>query len=313
METNIEILVADAAAGERLKRVVGSHAIRLRTELTIDSRPRLFFSEVSALSSAESLHRLMRMFESTWKLLRPPPAVFMTSGGGKSYSLGAIQGLASLFSRAGRKGIDPYVAPDEAALRRLVLAQKADSQQQLIASASLEDGRLVVWSCEPKRYEVGIDEVPALAQLGRERLGRLEVSTSGSRLRFPDVDVDLDLDAIRAYADPEVRKAVEASLRSEASRYADAIRQFREERGLTQRSIAGLSERQVRRLEEGETLPHSETLTKLASAHGLSVGEYLAELARRSRRGRSTAASTNRRRPTGKPPKPRPRKTAARK
>jgi transcriptional regulator with XRE-family HTH domain len=107
--------------------------------------------------------------------------------------------------------------------------------------------------------------------------------------------VDLDLDAIRTYADPEVRKQREADRRKDAVRYASAIRRLREERGLKQTDIKGLSERQVRRLEEGDTLPHSSTLNKLAAAHGMSINDYMGELAKRSSRRASGS-----RRPTAR-------------
>lgn len=71
--------------------------------------------------------------------------------------------------------------------------------------------------------------------------------------------------------------------REEAARYAGAIRTLREERGLTQADIAGLTERQVRRVEQGESTPRTQTLRKLAAAHGLSLDGYLKELAKRSK------------------------------
>lgn len=48
----------------------------------------------------------------------------------------------------------------------------------------------------------------------------------------------------------------------------------REERGLTQSDIDGLTSRQVRRLEEGDTIPQIETLRRLAAAHGMTVDDY---------------------------------------
>lgn len=39
----------------------------------------------------------------------------------------------------------------------------------------------------------------------------------------------------------------------------------------------------VRRIEQGENIPQSETLAKLAAAHGLELNEYMSELAKRSK------------------------------
>ena len=51
---------------------------------------------------------------------------------------------------------------------------------------------------------------------------------------------------------------------------------------VTPQRIAGLTERQICRLEEGNTVPHADTLKNLAAAHGLSIDDYLKELAKRS-------------------------------
>lgn len=182
-----------------------------------------------------------------------------------------------------------YLAPDLNALRRMVEARLAGAEDQLMASASVDDGELVVWSCEPKRYVVALSEVPALASLTEKDSARFCLSPSGSRLHWRPSDIDLDLASVRFYADPKTRQAQTRARREEASRYTGAIRAFRRERGLTQSSIPGLTDRQVRRIEQGENIPQIETLTKLAAAHGLELDQYLKELAQRSSQTESEA------------------------
>jgi len=98
--------------------------------------------------------------------------------------------------------MNDYVAPDPESVRRLVQAHQRGAEEELIASAYVEAGRLIVWSCEPKRYEVTVAEVPIFAGLDDERLRCFEVSTSGSRIHWSDGDIDVSLDTIREYADP---------------------------------------------------------------------------------------------------------------
>jgi Protein of unknown function (DUF2442)/Helix-turn-helix len=197
-----------------------------------------------------------------------------------------VPGLAGLgalarLSRQARQ--EPYLAPSIEAVRRIVLSRRSGAEKELIASASIENGKLVVWSCEPRRFEVPVSEIPVLKKMPAGALTKFELSASGSRLRWPDADVDINLDTIREQADPEVRREHEARARHEAARYAGAIRGLREERGLKQSGIDGLTPRQVRRLEEGDTVPHIDTLRKLATAHGMAIVDYLNELAKRSR------------------------------
>ncbi len=84
----------------------------------------------------------------------------------------------------------------------------------------------------------------------------------------------------REIADPEVLERNQERFRREAKRYAEAIKVLRKNKGLKQSDIAGLSERQVRRLEAGLVYPHSSTLDKLAVAHDLPPAEYVRRLAR---------------------------------
>ena len=92
------------------------------------------------------------------------------------------------------------------------------------------------------------------------------------------------MDAIREFVDPSERKAAESKYRADAVQYGVAIRKVREHSGLRQTNIPGISEREVRRLENGEVLPHSDTLKKLADAHGWSIAEYMTKLASESKK-----------------------------
>jgi hypothetical protein len=210
------------------------------------------------------------------------PVFIGSFGVGKSHPA-ALQQLATLSAWAGRKRVEPFVAPDDVALRRLVLARKAGAEKRLIATASVEGRRLFVWSCEPRQYVVDASDIPALAAMTDEELQRFTLSSSGSRLHWEDGDVDLNMVTILEIADPDTRKEHEEQQRKELKAYAAAIKSFREERGLPQSAIEGLSERQVRRLEQGLSMPHVASLEKLAAAHGMPVNSYLSELSKRMR------------------------------
>jgi Protein of unknown function (DUF2442) len=202
-----------------------------------------------------------------------------------------LAGLGALVRLSGQARQEPYIAPSPDAVRRIVLSRRTGAERELIASASIDEGKLIVWSCEPRRFEVLVAEIPVLARMPADALAKFELSASGSRIRWPDADVDVNLDTIREHADPKVRREHEARARQEAARYADAIRRFRVERGLKQSDIDGLTGRQVRRLEEADTVPQIDTLRRLAAAHGMTVDDYLRELAKRSRRSTRRAAT----------------------
>jgi hypothetical protein len=278
MSANVEILVSDDAA--KVKKALGPlPLIRFATEPSHHVPARLLLAWLTDLDSSQGRRRLEHLWEVSWKSVRDVPLVFV-SFERRPRTEAAFQALAHWSRLAAR---EPFIAREPAAIRRMVLALQSHAETELIASATIEDGNLVVWSCEPARYEVPVAEIPALERMGIHALADFQISPSGSRIHWAKGDVDIDLDTIRERADPGVRRAHEARARKEAVRYSGAIRRFREERRLKQTDIRGLSERQVRRLEEGDTIPHVETLRKLATAHTMSVDDYLKELAKWSR------------------------------
>jgi hypothetical protein len=184
-----------------------------------------------------------------------------------------------------------FVAPDEATLTRIFRAHRAGAEKVLIASARITDDELWVWSCEPKLYRCPVSALPPLREMPAAEVARFEVSESGSRLHWHHGDIDLTLESIQAVVDPAVRAKQERQYRLDAQRYAKAIRLLREKLGLSQSAITGLSDRAVRRIEQGERIPHSSTLEKLAKAHGMSVNQYMSELASLSARGEKSESA----------------------
>ena len=275
MPANVAVLVPN----DRVREALGA----IRPKVFISSSPGSGKTHALLVALLADLDRVQgrRDLEDLCNRVKGDVPVVLMSEKATPRSEAAFQALAHVTWLVGR---EVYIAPDADAVARMVFARQAKAEARLIASAAVEGGTLIVWSCEPRRYAVPASEIPSLAKMTPAALANFEVSETGSRIHWKDGDVDLNLDVIRAYADPDVRRQHEAERRKEAARYARAIRKLREERGLKQASIAGLSERQVRRLEEGDTLPQSSTLKKLAAAHEMSVEDYLKELAKRSSR-----------------------------
>lgn len=242
-------------------------------------RSRILVGWMSDLGNSERRSELERLFALALQKSVDMPFVLIDS---KSRVLKNHATLETLIRWATLPGF--YLAPDLDSVRRMAMARFADAEDKLIASATIIDGKLTVWSCEPKRYRVAVSEIPALAEISPTDLLKFEISTSGSRIHWPKGDIDLGLDTIRYYADPDAKKEQDCARRTAVARYSKAIRSFRDEKGIRQTEIEGLTERQVRRIESGESIPQTKSLKKLAAAHGLSVDEYLDELAKRSKR-----------------------------
>jgi hypothetical protein len=99
--------------------------------------------------------------------------------------------------------------------------------------------------------------------------------------RWPAEDIHLDLDAIRSATDPSWRKKSARIRRAYRREYGRAIAAMRREHGLKQSEVDGISERQLRRIEQTGDVSMS-TLDKLAKAHRMPLDRYLDEVARKS-------------------------------
>lgn len=292
MSTSVEILSPrnDAKLQRALRPL---ESARYAKRPSSRARQRILVAWLSDLDSAHYRQELEELVDLVVAGPGDVPFVLIEAKQPPPTSGDSLRALVRWTARLGR---EPYIAADAQVLRRMILARQSKAERQLIASASIDKGKLVVWTCEPRRYEVPISVIPSLARMRSRALSSFALSESGSRIHWDDDDVDLTAEAICAYADPELRRQQEAQRRHEAARYADAIRELREERGLRQADIKGLTERQVRRLEEGDTMPRTATLEKLAAGHEMTVDDYLKALAKRSSRamkkvpGRKAAA-----------------------
>ncbi len=184
------------------------------------------------------------------------------------------------FERAGLRTLrNTFVHSDSTVPRRVLAAWLHGAQSDLIADASVADDRLFVISCALARYEVPFDKMPPLKSIPEAERGTFDVDENGSYIHWPGPDVHLDLDAIRAAIDPRWRAKALIVRATHDRRYGAAIAKLRLARGLKQADITGLSERQVRRIENGEGTT-SASLRRFAAAHGMDMSGYLREVAK---------------------------------
>lgn len=164
-------------------------------------------------------------------------------------------------------------------LGRMNAAVAAHESHRRILDARIERGILHVISPSFKRLEVPIASIPKLSEAGEGDLEKFEIDVDGSYLYWPDLDVHLGWEQLRQIVDPEAAQKAQRKSREFNIRYGAAIRKVREASGLSLRSIAGLSDKQVRRIERGQCRSTSRALEKLAKAHGLETNDYMQRVA----------------------------------
>lgn len=188
--------------------------------------------------------------------IRSPQRVYVAGsfGAGKSHLIGAL-------------------------LERLVSTLKAGDRFKRILDARIEGDALRVVSPEFERLDVPISKIPSLAKADPESLADFEIDEDGSFVYWPRLDVHLGWEQFEQILYPEAARKAQQKCRAFNVLYGKAIQYVREQAGLKQSDIPGMSEKQVRRVEKGECRLTSNGIDAFSEAHNLSPNEYLKTLA----------------------------------
>lgn len=164
-------------------------------------------------------------------------------------------------------------------LGRLASAHDTSDGNQRILDARVEDQTLMAVSTEFGRLEVPISRITPLAKADKAAIRNFEIDEDGSYIYWPDLDLHLGWEQLQQIVDPlAVQKAKQKGHEFNV-RHGAAIRRVREKKGLALSAIPGLSEKQLRRIERGESRLTSNSARKLAAAHGMNPNGYLQTVA----------------------------------
>ena len=176
--------------------------------------------------------------------------------------------------------VESMEAPQMAELLgRVCSAFGPDSARGGIIDAYLVGQTLLVRGPKHRMLHVPIASIPALRDQPAAMLHNFRIDPDGSFIHWPEIDVHLGWNQFLQAVDPaELRKAQQR--RADFNqRYGAAIRDLRVASDLTQSQIAGLTARQLRRIETGTCRATVSALGLLATAHGLDEDAYLERVA----------------------------------
>ncbi len=244
--------------------------------------------------SAEEAERIKDLFVLSTALALPEVAEVIKAANRRKHLRGLLvehdhdpHWITTMLDRAGLRTLrNTLVHTDPAVFERILNAWRIGAQEELIADATLQSGRLFIKSCALDTFEVAAEELKPLRNATSDELLDFVIAEDGAYIHWPRLDAHLDLEAIRVAGDPELRSKLRAERLKHDAYVGAAIRALRETAGLRQKDIGGLSARQVRRIEKGAR-PRSETLACFADAHDVALNEYLNRLAEEMRRLRS--------------------------
>jgi hypothetical protein len=165
-------------------------------------------------------------------------------------------------------------------LGRVCFALGSDGSRASIVDAYKVGDKLFVRGPKHRMLHVPLESIPALRGKSRAAIGNFSIDSDGSFIYWPDLDVHLGWNQFLQAVDPaELRKAQQRSIGFN-ERYGAAIRTVREAAGIVQSKVEGLTERQMRRIEQGENRATTAAISALARAHGLDANEYMERLAK---------------------------------
>jgi hypothetical protein len=174
-----------------------------------------------------------------------------------------------------------YVTRDVGVVRRLLVSSlRPDPRLGIVDAYALGD-TLVVLTGDAEIRSFPFAALAPLAGFPAEQRAAFDIDEDGAYLHWPAADVHLGASQLLQAVDPMFLADVEIA-RSSNDFTGRALRALREERGLRQSDVAGLSERQVRRIEDGISRLRSSSAESFAEAFGTSVSDLLGEIGRRA-------------------------------
>jgi hypothetical protein len=191
----------------------------------------------------------------------------------------ALVRLSSLFD-VRRPEQRMHVTTDRRAIARLLIARCRDVRWEGIADAYLVGRTLHLLQGDLSFRSFPVDEVPSLRDMDTEEVGRFELDDDGSFLYWPAAELHLGASQLLQAVDPSYLADVEVRRYPASAATGALIAELRENRGLRQRDIEGLSERHVRRIEQGIARLTADSAAKLAGAFGLELSDFLSQVAK---------------------------------
>lgn len=200
----------------------------------------------------------------------------------------ALVRLASIFDLR-RPEQRMHVTPDQRAIVRLLLAQHRDTPLEGIVDAYLLGDALVLLLGDFSIRSFPVGAVPTLRDLNAAERVAFDLDEDGSYLYWPAADLHLGVSQLLQAVDPPYLADIEIRRFPASAAIGTRIAELREARELRQRDIPGLSERHVRRIEQGIARLTGDSATKLSGALGLSLDGFLAEVGKAAAETRATS------------------------
>ncbi len=163
--------------------------------------------------------------------------------------------------------------------KRILTAWKYNLQEIFIADAAVFGDNLYVQDCALNTFIIPFEKTRPLRNIPVKCRRDFLISEEGANISWDAFNVDFDLDLLREIIEPDRIAGCKLDKMKRDTQFGKAVSNLRKRYKVSQNDVKGLSDRQVRRIENGE-FATLKSLESLADAHGLPIDAYLAGVAK---------------------------------
>lgn len=165
---------------------------------------------------------------------------------------------------------------DIAAITRVIHAWKIGAQEDLIAEFKVDDnGYFYLLGCNLEMHWGHFSKLGVFKENELKRFKQFEIDKHGSYLHWKSGDIHLDLTSIKAALDSEFKdKLLVEGVRANKD-FGRKMKKVREQYKYSQGDFKGLSDKQIRRYEQGDAFPTMKALKTISESLKMTVDEYV--------------------------------------
>lgn len=202
----------------------------------------------------------------------------------------ALARLSSVFDLR-RPDQRMHVTKDHLAIKRLLIARCRVNPMEGIGDAYLLGKSLTLLLGDVTIRSFPVSKIPVLHGMNWDDISNFEIDEDGSFLLWPEADLHLGVSQLLQAVDPSYLADIEVRRFPASAAIGEMVSEIRDLKGLRQRDIDGMSERHVRRIEQGVARLTGDTAARLARAFDIELHEFLAQVSQAATASRTPAES----------------------
>jgi len=172
-----------------------------------------------------------------------------------------------------------YPSTKKEVIARIVHAWSIGAEGELIADAFRIGDYFNIIMCDIKTtLAVPISSLPSLENMNDSEKSNFKIDRFGRHIHWPELDLHMNSDTFRCAIDPIYKEKMISKNLRHTKNFGEKLVKLRKAHDFTQNEFRGLSDKQVRRFEQGKSWPTYKALNIIAKKYKFSINELLLTL-----------------------------------